>query len=81
MAWPLAVTSCVLSSYIVVMYSLTYGYAASMSWVVSFFATLTQNLGVIQPLKVMTVVGFLTFLFRNPVQPVSDFSQFASISK
>ena len=70
--WTLTISICVLSSFIVLMYGLSYGYNRSVSWLASFVASATTNIGVMQPLKVAAIAVVMTFLFRSPVKPVID---------
>ena len=72
--WTLTISICVLSSFIVLMYGLSYGYNRSVSWLASFVASATTNIGVIQPLKVAVIAVVMTFLLRSPVKPVIDFT-------
>ena len=70
--WALAIGTSVMSSYAVLMYGLTFGLNKSVAWLVSFLATATHNIGIIQPLKVAIIVIIVTLLLRAPVQPIAD---------
>ena len=72
--WALTISTCVLSSIIVLKYGLSYGYNRSVAWLASFVASATTNIGIMQPLKVAVIAVVMTFLFRSPVKPVTDFT-------
>ena len=80
-AWALTMSTCVLSSYVVLMYGLTFGLNKSVAWLTSFLASTTNNFGIVQPLKVAFIVITMTLLFKAPVGPVADITPRIDISK
>ena len=70
--WALAIGTSVMSSYAVLMYGLTFGLNKSVAWLISFLASATHNIGIMQPLKVAIIVIIVTLLLRAPVQPIAD---------
>ena len=72
--WALTISIYVLSSFIVLKYGLSYGYNRSVAWLASFVASATTNIGIVQPLKVAAIAVVITFLFRSPVKPATDFT-------
>ena len=63
------------ASYLTVMYSLTYGYARSIAWTVSFLSTFFQDAGIFEPMKVMVVAAFVTFVAGVHARPKVPDSQ------
>ena len=80
-AWALTMSTCALSSYVVLMYGLTFGMNKSVAWLTSFLASTTNNFGIIQPLKVAIIVIIMTLLFKAPVGPVADITPRINIGK
>ena len=76
--WTLTIATCTVSSYIVVMFGLAYGYVKSITWLASFGMSVTANIAVVQPVRVAFLVIVFTFLFRTPVQPTTDVSRLAN---
>ena len=76
--WTLTIATCTVSSYIVVMFGLAYGYVKSITWLASFGMSVTANIAVIQPVRVAFLVIIVTFLFRTPVQPTIDVTRLAN---
>ena len=70
--WTLAMATCAVSSYIVLMYGLSFGFNKSMAWLTSFLAATTNNIGLFQPFKVAAIVLTMTLLFKAPVEPIAD---------
>ena len=70
--WTLAMGTCAVSSYIVLMYGLSFGFNKSMAWLTSFLAATTNNIGIYQPVKVAAIVLTMTLLFKAPVEPIAD---------
>ena len=79
--WGLIISICVLSSYVTIMYGLSYGYTTSLDWVINYSSTVLHLMGVSQPFKIAAVVSFLTLIFHQPVEPISDASQLINIGK
>jgi len=67
----LVVITLVVATYVTVMYSLTYGYSASVQWTVSFFLTFSHNLLILQPLKVSLVAAVISVFFGSRVGPAT----------
>ena len=70
--WALAIGTSVMSSYAVLIYGLTFGLNKSVEWLISFLASATHDIGIMQPLKVGVIVIIVTLLLRAPVQPIAD---------
>ena len=67
--WCITIATAVTSSYVTVMYSLTYGRERSIAWTISFFATVIQEDGIIEPTKITIVAAFVTFIVGTRVGP------------
>lgn len=79
--WALNISTCVVSSYVALMYGLSFGFHKSVAWLTSFIASTTQNIGVVQPLKVAIIASVVTFLFKTPVQPIADITHRVNIGR
>ncbi|KAK2190840.1 hypothetical protein NP493_66g01013 [Ridgeia piscesae] len=51
------------------MYSLSYGYARSVAWTVSFLSTFFQDAGIFEPMKVLVIAAFMTFVANTHARP------------
>jgi hypothetical protein len=56
------------SSYFVMLYGLSYGYARSVDWLVSFLTAFFQSALVQQPIKVVCLAVILTLIFKKPAE-------------
>lgn len=66
MAWFLAMSSSLVATYVTAMYSLTYGYSASVSWTTSFLSSFFSDVVILEPLKVsIWAVVFSVFLAKD----------------
>ena len=79
--WALAIGTSVMSSYVVLMYGLTFGLNKSVAWLLSFLASATHSFGVLQPLKVAVIVIIMTLIFKAPVGPVADITHSINIGR
>ena len=70
--WALTISTCLVSSYIVLMYGLTFGFNKSVAWLTSFIAAASNNVAIFQPLKVAVIVVIMTLWLKKPVGPVAD---------
>ena len=52
----------IVSSFVTIMYSLTYGYARSVAFTVSFLSTFFQDTGIFEPMKITAAAAFVTFV-------------------
>ena len=59
----------VVASYVTVMYGLTYGYARSVAWTVSFISTFFQDTAILEPVKIVTIAVFVTFIVGARARP------------
>ncbi|XP_067667538.1 polycystin-1-like [Haliotis asinina] len=66
-AWTLALATCIICSYFVMLYGLKYGYQKSVDFLVSFFTAFSQSAIVTQPVKVVIVAALLTQILKRPV--------------
>ena len=80
-AWAITISMSGVSSYVVLMYGLTFGLNRSVAWLMSFLAATTNNIGIMQPLKVAAIVTVMTLLFKAPVQPVADITPRINLGK
>ena len=71
-AWALVVVKCTVSSYVTIMYGLSYGHDKSMAWLRSFVVSATSDFGVIQPAKVAITVCIFILILKSPAQPITD---------
>jgi len=69
------------ASYVTVMYSLSYGYARSVAWTVSFLSTFFQDAGIFEPMKVLVIAAFMTFVANTHARPKVPDSQTLSIGR
>ena len=79
--WALAMSSCAVSSYVVLMYGLTFGMNRSLDWISSFLASVTNNIGLLQPVKVACLVFTMTLFFNSPVEPIADITPRVDIGR
>ena len=77
--WALTIGTSVASSYVVLMYGLTFGLNKSVAWLLSFLASATHSIGVFQPLKVALIVIIMTLIFKARVGPVADITHLINI--
>ena len=80
-AWALAISTCLVSSYVVLLYGLTFGFNKSMAWLTSFVTAATNNAAVFQPLKVVVIVIIVTLLLKKPVGPAADITPHVNIGR
>ena len=80
-AWALTLSTCLMSSYVVLVYGLTFGFNKSVAWLTSFVTAATNNAAVFQPLKVAVVVIIVTLLLKKPVGPVADITRQVNIGR
>ena len=59
----------IVSSFVTIMYSLTYGYARSVAWTVSFFSAFFQETGIYEPVKITAAAAFVTFIAGSRARP------------
>ena len=59
----------IVSSFVTIMYSLTYGYARSVAWTVSFVSTFFQDTGIFEPIKTTAAAAFVTFISHMRARP------------
>ncbi|XP_052246475.1 uncharacterized protein LOC127855131 [Dreissena polymorpha] len=67
-AWFVAISTCLISSYFTMLYGLKFGYARSVEWLVSFFTGLVQSIFFQQPIKVLFMAVLLTLIFKKPAE-------------
>ncbi|XP_052792159.1 polycystic kidney disease protein 1-like 2 [Mya arenaria] len=67
-AWTVAISVCLVSSFVVMLYGLKFGYTLSIEWLVSFVTGFLQSVLVQQPLKTLVVVVLLTMIFKKDVE-------------
>ncbi|XP_052253740.1 uncharacterized protein LOC127860029 isoform X33 [Dreissena polymorpha] len=67
-AWFVAIGTCFVSSYFVVLYGLKFGYAHSAALLVSFLTGLVQSIFVLLPIKVLCTAVLLTLIFKTPAE-------------
>ena len=79
--WALTIGTSVVSSYVVLMYGLTFGLNKSVAWLVSFLASATHSIGIFQPLKVAVIVIIMTLIFKAPVGPVADITHSINLGR
>ncbi|KAK2174017.1 hypothetical protein NP493_835g01027 [Ridgeia piscesae] len=70
-AWFLAISSSLVATYVTVMYSLTYGYSASVKWTVSFFSTFFGEVVIKEPLKVSIWATLFSVFLGADVGPAT----------
>ena len=80
-AWAVTISMSGVSSYVVLMYGLTFGLNKSVAWLTSFLAATTNNIGIMQPMKVAAIVTVMTLLFKAPVRPVADITPRINLGK
>ena len=80
-AWALTISTCLVSSYVVLLYGLTFGFNKSVAWLTSFVTAATNNAAIFQPLKVAIIVIIVTLLFKKPVGPVADITPRVNIGR
>ena len=71
-AWTLIFVKCTVSSYVTIMYGLSYGHDKSMAWLRSFLMSATSDFGVIQPVKVAITVCIFILIFKRQAQPITN---------
>ena len=71
-AWTLVFVKCTVSSYVTIMYGLSYGHDKSMAWLRSFLMSATSDVGVFQPAKVAITVCLFILILKSPVQPMTN---------
>ena len=71
-AWTLIFVKCLVSSYVTIMYGLSYGYDKSMAWLRSFLLSSTTDISIFQPVKVVIFVCIYTLILKHPVQPINN---------
>ena len=71
-AWALVFVKCTVSSYVTIMYGLSYGHEKSMAWLRSFLMSATSDVGVFQPAKVAITVCIFVLILKRPVQPITN---------
>ena len=71
-AWALVFVKCTVSSYVTIMYGLSYGHDKSMAWLRSFLMSATSDIGVFQPAKVAISVCIFILILKSPVQPMTN---------
>ncbi|KAI0208686.1 Polycystic kidney disease protein 1-like 3 [Lamellibrachia satsuma] len=59
----------IVSSFVTIMYSLTYGYARSVAFTVSFLSTFFQDTGIFEPMKITAAAAFVTFVTGARARP------------
>ena len=79
--WALTISTYTVSSYIVLLYGLTFGYNRSLAWLTSFLAMITNSVGILQPLKVAVIVITITVVFKTPVEPIADIMHRVDLSR
>ena len=80
--WALTIsTYAVVSSYVVLMYGVTFGYNINLPWLPSVLAMITNNIGILQPLKVAVIVITMTFVLKTPVEPIADIMHRVDLSR
>ena len=80
-AWALTISTWLVSSYVVLLYGLTYGFNKSVAWLTSFVTAATNHAAVFQPLKVAIIVIIVTLLFKQPVGPAADIMHLVNIGR
>jgi len=68
-AWFLVLSICLGGSYIIMMYSLTYGHSRSVAWAISFFSTWGMDCLIKEPVKVVLVTFVCALFLKNEVTP------------
>ena len=71
-AWALVIVKCIVSSYVTIMYGLSYGHDKSMAWLRSFLLSSTTDISIFQPVKVAIFVCIYTLILKHPVQPINN---------
>ena len=71
-AWTLVFVKSTVSSYVTIMYGLSYGHDKSMAWLRSFMMSATSDIGVFQPAKVAITVCVFIVILKSPVQPMTN---------
>ena len=71
-AWALTMGTCLVSSYVVLMYGLSFGLNKSLAWLSSFLVATSNSVAILQPLKVAIIVMIVTLLLKIPVGPIAD---------
>ena len=79
--WTLAMGTSAVSSYIVLMYGLSFGFNKSMAWLISFLVATSNSIGIFQPFKVAAIVLTMTLLFKAPVEPIADVSPRVNVGR
>jgi len=80
-AWAITISLSGVSSYVVLMYGLSFGLNKSVAWLTSFLAATTNNIGIMQPIKVAAIVTVMTLLFKAPVRPIADITPRINLGK
>ena len=74
-------SSSLVATYVTALYSLTYGYSASVKWAISFFSTFIENIGIVQPMKVSLLADVFSFFYGSKAGPASPADYYVKLSK
>ncbi|KAJ8304148.1 hypothetical protein KUTeg_017731, partial [Tegillarca granosa] len=67
-AWTVAMTTSLVSTYFVMLYGLKFGYQKSVDFILSFFTSFFQSAFVTQPIKVIIIAVLFTLILKKPVE-------------
>ena len=70
--WALTMSTCLVASYVTLMYGLSFGLNKSLAWLSSFLVATSNSVAIFQPLKVAIIVMIMTLLLKMPVGPIAD---------
>ncbi|XP_068742451.1 polycystin-1-like protein 2 [Montipora capricornis] len=81
LAWFLLVCSCVVSATFTIFYSLIWGKSISEQWLSSMFISFTQDLAVIEPVKVFCIAVLLAAIVRRKKSVPKDYESLEETKK
>uniref|UniRef100_A0A0L8GRK9 PLAT domain-containing protein n=1 Tax=Octopus bimaculoides TaxID=37653 RepID=A0A0L8GRK9_OCTBM len=61
-SWTITLTFCLISTYFIMLYGLTYGYERSIDWTVAFFTSLVQSIFLEQPFEILLKTAVVVLL-------------------
>ncbi|CAI9743065.1 kidney disease 1-like 2 isoform X1 [Octopus vulgaris] len=65
-SWTITLTFCLISTYFIMLYGLTYGYEMSIAWTVAFFTSLVQSIFLEQPFEILLKTAVIVLVRKKP---------------
>ena len=81
LGWTLTALTCLISSFVVVVYGLSNTHNKNMAWILSFFMATTGDICVIQPVKVAVLIMIMTLLLNRPITPTFEARKLQNLGK